>query len=253
MIGEVMSLGVLSIEHENGKMDIPDSALIVGIDETGCEDYKDKKFPVFGIGGCAVLARDYFRFLDEPWKMMKDNHFGGQENRLHASDLHKPTDKQLQALELFFTKIPFFRFATMSAHTFDNNSGETSIHLLVTSIMHQVCEFATLAQPSNIIFIVEHSERIGKEVMHYLSSYKFGNEDCEITPKVLYATKGDLVTCLEVADFVVHPAGAQVRNRINNKPNNRSPIRKDFEVVFNNIDERLSNYQEILAAQPNVA
>jgi len=43
---------------------------------------------------------------------------------------------------------------------------------------------------------------------------------------------------LEVADFIIHTAGAQLRNRVNNKKN----IRKDFKVIFENMTEKYSSY-----------
>ncbi|KOO16960.1 hypothetical protein AKJ18_02465 [Vibrio xuii] len=239
---------LLSIETENGTMNIDDLTLIVALDETGCEDYKDTKYPVFGLGGCAVLARDYNRFLDAPWCYIKGTYFGGHDIKMHAAELRKPTHEQLEALENFFTTLPFFRFVTMSAHTFENHSDESNVHLLTTSILHQICNIVQIAQPKHIIYVVEHSQRLSPLVMRYLKSYKFGCQDYEIEPQVMYATKNENLSCLEVADFVVHPAGAQVRNRL--MGNNRG-TRKDFEIVFSKVDSRLSFYQEILSAQPH--
>ena len=248
-----MSTGILSLVHEQGVLDVPDDALVVGIDETGCEDYKDEKFPVFGIGGCAILARDYFRFLDEPWRDIKSRYFGGYDAQMHASELRSPTPEQISALENFFTKLPFFRFACMSANSFDNQSAETNIHLLSVSVMRQLCEFATLMQPSQIVFIVENSKRIGKDLVKHFSAYRYGNGKIDFTAKVLVADKKVGVSCLEVADFVVHPAGAQVRNRLVGYPDPMNIIRKDFDLVFHRIDRKLSSYQEILSAQPKKA
>lgn len=59
-------VGVLSLLHGQGKFDVSDSALIVGVDDTGNDLFLDKRYPVFGLGGCAVLARCYFRYLDDP-------------------------------------------------------------------------------------------------------------------------------------------------------------------------------------------
>lgn len=244
---------MLSIEHENGKYDLPDTALIVGIDETGCEDYKDDNFPVFGLGGCAVRAGDYFSFVDDPWSEIKDRYFAGKNTPLHATDINKPTKDQLSALEFFFTKSPVFRFATMSAISFDNGSGTDNLHLLVQSVMHQVCEFASIVKPTEVVFIVEDSQRIGKAMRSYFSAYQFGTDEGVIPSKVMYATKDKCMSLLEVADFVVHPAGTQVRNRIKGRFPKSGPIRKDFEIVFHKADRRLCSYQEMLSAQETEA
>lgn len=243
---------VLSLKHEKGSLDVPDDAIVVGLDETGCEDYKDKNHPVFGLGGCAVVAKDYFQLIDDPWRRMKELFFGGAETQLHAADIKKPTIEQLEALERFFSKIPFFRFATMSAQTFDNQTEETNIHLLSLSIMNQVGKFATMVQPSGIIFIIEASERIERSLLKHLSAYRYGNGDIDFQPQILIASKQSKASCVEIADFVIHPAGAQVRNRLTGNINFENPIRKDFSAVFHKIDNRLSEYQELLsAAQSN--
>ncbi len=248
-----MGTGTLSLVHEKGVLDVPDNALIVGIDETGCEDYKDEKFPVFGLGGCAIMARDYFRFLDGPWRDIKHKYFGGADVQMHASRLRCPTPEQMLALEYFFTKLPFFRFACMSANSFENGTAETNIHLIAVSVMRQVCEFATLVQPSQIIFIVENSTRIEKDLAKHFSAYLCGNGETEFAPKVLVASKSMSVSCVEVADFIMHPAGAQVRNRLVGFPDPMNVIRKDFNIVFHKVNRRLSSYREILGARPRIA
>lgn len=251
--GVKMGASTLSLVHEKGVLNVPDDALVVGIDETGCEDYKDEKFPVFGLGGCAILARDYFRFLDGPWKDIKHRYFGGADVQMHASQLRHPTPDQISALEDFFTKLPFFRFACMSANSFDNETAETNIHLIAVSVMLQICEFAALAQPSQIIFIVENSTRIGRDLVKHFSAYRYGNGEVDFAPQVLVASKSVNVSCVEVADFVIHPAGAQVRNRLVGFPDPMNIIRKDFDLVFHRVDRRLSSYQEILGAKPKMA
>jgi hypothetical protein len=165
---------------------------------------------VFGLGGCAVLAKDYFRFLDDPWRYMKEIYFDGAEQKMHASELKKPTIEQLNALKYFFSKFPFFRFAVMAAETLKNQTIE----------------------------------------LKHFSAYRIGNGEIEIQPKVLLASKKVRATCVEVADFVIHPAGAQVRNRLLGFKHMNNIIRKDFDAVFHNIDSKLVSYTELLSAKP---
>ncbi|GAG26739.1 unnamed protein product, partial [marine sediment metagenome] len=44
---------------KEGKVQIEGNSLLVFIDETGNEYLKDKKYPIFGLGGCAVICKDY--------------------------------------------------------------------------------------------------------------------------------------------------------------------------------------------------
>jgi hypothetical protein len=239
----------LSITHENGTLEIPDSTLIVGIDETGEEWFSDKKYPVFGLGGCAVMAKDYFRYLDDPWLYLKETYFGGQSTQLHASELHHPTKEQLKVLEHFFTNLPFFRFVTMAAKTLKNETIETNVHLISHSVLQQVAEFAKWVQPTEIVFIIESSRRIGRDLLKHFSAYRFGNGEIEIAPRAFLASKKVRASCVEVADFVIHPAGAQVRNRLRGFKNTNNLVRKDFEIVFNKVDRKLVSYKELLSAK----
>jgi hypothetical protein len=92
--------------------------LIFFVDETGHEDFADPKFPVFGMGGCGLLAAAVDQNLRAPWRQIKEDQFGGADVPLHASDLRAPTDAQVAALGRFFAAQPFGRFAvTMTRDT----------------------------------------------------------------------------------------------------------------------------------------
>lgn len=241
--------GVLSLVHESGTLDVPDTALVVGIDDTGDESFANNDHPLFGLGGCAVLAKDYFRYLDDPWHELKEIFFGDRHVKLHASELNRPSTAQLQALAMFFKNLPFFRFATIASKTVENETIETIVHLVSVIIMQQVASFATWVQPTEVVFIIENSQRIDKDLRKHFSAYRFGNGDIEIQPKVLLAKKDARASCVEVADFVIHPAGAQVRNRLRGFKNSNNLIRKDFEAVFHKVDSKLVDYRELLAAR----
>ena len=95
------------------KIPISPSCLLVWIDETGEEQFSDPKYPIFGLGGCAVLAGDYGRCLASPWRDLKAKHFGGANVHLHATELQQPGNKQLDALGEFFRSGQFCRVATV--------------------------------------------------------------------------------------------------------------------------------------------
>lgn len=243
----------LSLEHENGIIDLPDTSLIVGIDETGNETYSDKNHPVFGIGGCAVMAKDYFSILEDPWHYMKESYFGGVDQPLHASELKKPTTEQLSALNYFFSNFPFFRFAVMSAETFSNKTEETTFHLICHSVLQRIAEISKWVQPTEIVIIAENSGRTEKHLLKHLNAYRIGHDEIEMKPRVILASKDVKASCVEVADFVIHPAGAQVRNRLRGFKDMRNPIRKDFFSVFHNVDRKLVYYTELLSAKSKTA
>jgi hypothetical protein len=141
----------------------------------------------------------------------------------------------------------------MTAETLRNETIETNIHLVCISVLQRIAEFAKWVQPTEIVLIVENSERIEFDLLRHFSTYRFGNGEIEIQPKVLLASKEVRASCVEVADFVIHPAGAQVRNRLKGFTNNERIIRKDFSTVFHQVDSRLVSYVELLSAKPREA
>ena len=96
---------------EGKKFSLEQSCLMVFIDETGNDALSDKRYPIFGLGGCAVLASDYEMLISIPWNNLKNNYFGGADKSLHASELNSPTSEQLQALNDFFKNNGFVRVA----------------------------------------------------------------------------------------------------------------------------------------------
>ena len=91
----------------------PDCCLLF-IDETGEESLKDPQFPVFGLGGCAVLGRDYELLIKKPWSELKTKHQGSAAVPLHAAGLSgKASREHLEDIGQFFRTHSFARFGTV--------------------------------------------------------------------------------------------------------------------------------------------
>lgn len=246
-----MTEATWSIEHDAGTAVYPGSTLLVAIDETGHEEFADPKHPVFGLGGCAVLLKHYDELIGTPWRYMKERFFFGANTPLHASELRSPTREQMDALVHFFTTFPFYRFAVMSASSFDNNTAVPLIQLTCSAVWGRIAEFAKWSQPTEVVIVFEESERTKRDVYGYLAGFDIGNEDIRIKPRIFWANKKVMQPFMEVADFVMHPAGAHVRSRLQGRPR----IRPDYAAVFLNVDSRISEYIELLQANqmPNNA
>jgi hypothetical protein len=92
--------------------------LMFFVDETGHEEFAGPNYPVFGLGGCAILAAAIENNLRTPWREMKARWFGGPEIPLHATDLRRPTEEQAKAIGDFFRKQEIGRFpVTMTKNT----------------------------------------------------------------------------------------------------------------------------------------
>ncbi|MCJ7790771.1 MAG: DUF3800 domain-containing protein [Candidatus Atribacteria bacterium] len=234
---------MINIYTKNGKSQIEGNSLIVFVDETGNEYLKDKEYPIFGLGGCAVICKEYNNLIRKPWYNMKDTFFDGKENKLHAKDLFQPTMTQINAISDFFKKNKFARIAAVMSYKTINKT-EYDIYNIVTSTLYKrILDVAKWTCFNSIILIVEDSERCNSLAKKFFPSYKFEEYDYKLNKKTnlpskyLFLSKDKFEPGMEVADFIIHTAGAQLRDRINKKNLNR----KDFEVVFQSIDKKLSS------------
>lgn len=71
----------------------------------------------FGYGGCAVLACGLKPALQDPWREMKAAHFGGADRPLPeppaGAGAGQEAEAGARALETYFRRQPFFRFAAL--------------------------------------------------------------------------------------------------------------------------------------------
>ena len=105
----------LILEHQNGREHLSERTLVIALDDTGQEEFKDPNYQVFGLGGCAFLVKDYQRLIEKPWNYMCQRFFPIIRRPMHATDLEKPSKEQLDAFKHFFEKFEFFRIAVTAS------------------------------------------------------------------------------------------------------------------------------------------
>jgi hypothetical protein len=204
--------------------------LMFFVDETGHEEFADPNHPVFGLGGCAILAAAIENNLRTPWREMKARWFGDPDVSLHAADLRRPTEEQANAIGDFFRKQQIGRFAVTMTKNTKLPEGFKAIQLMPSALRlrRRGEQLAPRFEPVLVeIALIHKASDRGDEL---LEKY-FGESVAIIEGKRVNAhhgimDKGD--EALEVADFIVQAAGRQALFGIT--PGRR--VRRDFDVIF---------------------
>ena len=232
----------LQLETDAGIVSLGANTLVVALDDTGHETFADPNYPLYGLGGCAFLVSDYKRLVQLPWDYMCQTFFSDIERPLHAADLHQPSPEQIEALTHYFSRFQVFRLVVTIHKKATNAEGFNLIEVVGKSMIERIVEIAKHVAFDRIFVIVEDSQRIGVKIMRGLSGRDIIRGDDRIKIELALMPKTTTMPALEVADFLIHTAGAQTRNR-NKDPD--QAVRKDYKIMFRDIDTRLVSGMEI--------
>jgi hypothetical protein len=240
----------MQLHGEKSTHSIPDSYLLVGLDETGHERPSPEAQPVFGIGGCAVPVRDYERLLKIPWQTLKEEHFGSAEAPLHASELRNPTSDQLLALGEFFRSGSFARVAALASTQTILEPDLPPYQLVARQVLDRIARVVGRFSCDGVVLVIEESQRTDRLAAKYFSGYPLevrspsGSRPLKMLR--FRMPKAAAEPFLEVADFVVHAAGGQVRSHLKGSA---WGSRQDYQAVFRSVDQSLVEFIEVLSAK----
>lgn len=254
--GRTMSDKPVFLTEDGEVIDFDADTYFVFIDETGGHKLKDPRYPIFGLGGCGVYGPQYGDELMDPWNRLKDNEFDGHLSVLHACDLRDTTETQLEALGGFFRKQQIARLAYLiSDQTWLSASLEgKKYHIVARLLLSGISKVVQFYRCKRICIIFESSNEGDRLAPLYFPRYKFvrtvGDEAYNLPVKFGRMPKDDAEPGLEVADFIMHAAGTQTRERLRQESNHVP--RKDFEAVFASVDKRLTGFIELTKVDVNL-
>lgn len=205
-------------------------SLLVFLDETGCDKFKNPAYPVFGLGGCAVLAANYTAAIDQPWRALKRQFLGSDQLPLHAAEFRRQLTQPgaHQRMADFFSAGQFWRFAAMVP--IDADLGGAATYRAAAMVVfnrlrdilqqsHEACE---------VVLCVETGR--DRQVKAHLADQRIWADREEIPIHRHLVSKKVGLQGMEVADFVLHASGSTGSKRV--KKGDHSYKGADYRAVF---------------------
>jgi hypothetical protein len=244
-----------SISDGSGSVVLDAKCLLVFVDETGHELFADPRHPLFGLGGCALLVHEYVNYVRPQWLQLKERYFGRADISLHANELRLPTQVQLAALNDVFASRHFARFAAVATEK-SILPDEYSTYQLVSQVMLARIERIARQFPfSRIALLVESSYRANVLAERHLGPYnkadvEYLERKAQVPIDHYFIPKTMNEPGMEIADFIMHAVGGQVRSELTGQG---TRFRKDFKAVFQDVPRELVEYMNIQNAMVNDA
>lgn len=251
--GWTLRQDVLVLRSPQDDVTLGPTDLLVAVDETGVEDISDPHYPVFGMGGCAILVGQYHDFIRQPWALMKKRHFDGPQSPLHASGL-RATSNQQNLIGEFFRQHAFFRLAAVLTDKTVLQSPFSRYEGAALALAAQIFEVAKYARARRIGLLFESSQRMNALTARTFRDFRMSrNLDGASEDVKIYLLRGSKKLCepaLEVADFVMHAAGKAVQASLVGR---RMLDRKDFSAVFGIVPEGYVHFARLDQIGPRSA
>lgn len=153
------------------------------------------------------------------------------------------SESQQHALGSFFRNNQFARIACLATSRTTKQSPLRLHEIVERGLLNCISDVAAIWRLEGIAYVFEHSERYTPQMAKHLGpQYELVQvheaQQARLPSKWFIMPKAIGWAGLEVADFVAHTSGAQVRKRMQDSS---SPVRKDYELVFNSVERRFTS------------
>jgi hypothetical protein len=224
-----------------GALTIADQSLVVFVDDTGHEALVSGH-PVYGLGGCAVMAGNLDRLIRHPWHEVRRKVTGSADTPLHAAAFARTaTPEQIEAVAAFFRTEPFARIgATVSVAT--RMIGDLGpVNAIAGVLKNRIVDIAWWTRFSEVNVIFEASERADRHIEAAFQDFRLEEGGAQIPVECYFMPKAAHDPALEVADFIMHAVGRQARRRIEGKEG----FAPDFAAVFHGQDPKRGSFMDV--------
>lgn len=177
------------------------------VDDTGHERLVEDH-PVFGLGGCGVLAADLDRVIRRPWHEVRRRVNSSADTPLHAATFGRTATKdQIEVVAEFFRDQPFGRIgATVTVRS--RLVGDLDpIDPIAGVLKNRIVDIARWTPFTELHIVFESSERADREMERAFGDFRLEGGWQAHPGQVLFHAQAAADPALEVADFVMHAVG----------------------------------------------
>ena len=232
-------MSVQSYLDESGMLQPTPNCLLAFIDDTGHEELNGQT--VYGLGGCAILAKELESAINVPWRAVRKFVTGDADKPLHANEFSRcHTKEQVDAVAHFFEQPTFMRFATaLSVETVLPDS-LAHIDVVLKMLGQRIQMLADRVPSTEVVIMFEHTERAQALIQKYFTGFTVVKNGADILTRAHWVKKSVNEPGLEVADFVMHAVGRKMRS-----VKKRQDFPLDFQSVFMKVPSRLISFMQI--------
>lgn len=156
-----------------GFLSVWPDCMVFFIDETGHEELAEGHH-VFGMGGCAALARDLDRLIRFPWRRIRKAVTGDEDTPLHATELNSTLTTEQQALIGSFFQDKNFRRVGVASTFKTKLVGEIDLMTVIANALaKRIVEIVRWSSAPSIAVIFECNDRIAKRLEEVLGPISF--------------------------------------------------------------------------------
>ena len=227
------------------KLTLTSDSLVVFVDDTGHERLVPDH-PVYGLGGCAIMASELERVIQQPWRQVRKIITGSADAPLHAAKFTRSaTPKHIAAIAEFYRTQPFARLgAILTLETLLDDELEI-VPTLCLVLQKRIVEIAKWTHFKRLDIIFESSERANHLIEQGMQNLKLEESGTPIPVECYFMPKAAGDPALEVADFIMHAVGGQAKRNLRGTRG----FGKDFQAIFHSVPETLVSYIAVSKAE----
>jgi hypothetical protein len=220
---------------------LPDQCLAVFVDDTGHEALV-AGHPVYGLGGCAALARDLDRVIRSPWREIRRRVTGSPDTPLHANAfVGFATPENIRVVAEFFRAHPFARFGAIISTETALADEHGPVPTIAKVLQARINDIARWTPFDSLAVIFESSQRADRLIEAAFQGFALEEGGTPTPVECYFMRKEHGEPALEVADFVMHAVGRQARQNLKK----RGDFVPDFCATFHAVDPKLTSFIEV--------